>query len=165
LLETERLLLRQPTLDDVEAASTWLRDPEVMQHLGGVADDVPAVVQGWIDDWSRYPVGKFLVERVDDHAVVGRVGFNFLDAATWERTTGPGAVPELGWGLARAYWGRGYATEAARACREWLGRDGVVSLIRPGNVRSQHVAERLGAQPRETVLHAGEPHLVWVHPR
>jgi RimJ/RimL family protein N-acetyltransferase len=79
------------------------------------------------------------------------------------------AQPELGWALVRACWGNGYATEAARAVREWSRRERgigrLISLIAPGNVRSQRVAERLGAQPGETVeLFDSGPAVVWVHP-
>jgi len=169
LLETERLLLRRPRLEDAEAVAGLLGDPEVMRFLGGTTvppDAVPAVVQGWIDDWETYPAGKFIVERRDDGVVVGRVGLKYYDTQTWERSSAPDAQPELGWAIARAHWGRGYATEAARAVRDWSRHGRLISLITADNVHSQAVARRLGAQPAETVaeLEGGGPHVVWVHP-
>ena len=75
-------------------------------------------------------------------------------------------MPELGWALARDHWGHGYATEAALAVREWLHEPRVISLIASGNVRSQGVAERLGATPGQTIELPGYgPHVVWEHPR
>jgi RimJ/RimL family protein N-acetyltransferase len=76
---------------------------------------------------------------------------------------------EIGWALVRAHWGRGYATEAARAVRDWAraerGYDRLISLIDPANVASQRVAERLGARPTETVqLFDSGDAVVWVHP-
>jgi len=64
---------------------------------------------------------------------------------------------ELGWTLRRPAWGRGYATEAARACAEWafarLPVPYLTAMISPGNARSIRVAERLGMSPiREDVL-------------
>ena len=88
--------------------------------------------------------------------------------STWAKA-GRHAQPELGWALIRAYWGHGYATEAAAAIRDWareaLSIDGLVSLISPDNIRSQRVAERLGAIPTEAVtpLDTRRKAVVWRH--
>jgi RimJ/RimL family protein N-acetyltransferase len=163
VIETERLLLRRPTQADVESPPAWLSDPEVMDWLGGV--EPPAdVVRLWLDQWERFPTGKFLVQRRGDGTVVGRVGANYYDVQTWERS--PTGEPELGWALAREHWGHGYATEAALAVREWLSAPRVISLITAENLRSQRVADRLGATPGETIELPGYgPHVVWEHPR
>jgi RimJ/RimL family protein N-acetyltransferase len=163
VIETERLLLRRPTEADVSSPPTWLSDPEVMDWLGGV-EPAAEVVRLWLEQWDRFPTGKFLVQLQSDGAVVGRVGANYYNTQTWQRSaTGE---PELGWALAREYWGHGYATEAALAVREWLQAPRVVSLIAPGNLRSQHVAQRLRAEPGETIELGGYgPHVVWEHPR
>ena len=168
MIETERLILRKPTAADVEDPPAFLTDPRVMDFLGGVGDDPAWVVQHWLDGWARNPAGKLIVETADGERI-GRVGLNFYDPAEWVQTSSPDAVPELTWGLAREHWGQGYATEAASAVREWAHRDlgfaRIVSLIEPRNVRSQRVAERLGATPGETVeLPDYGPHVVWEHP-
>jgi RimJ/RimL family protein N-acetyltransferase len=168
VIETERLRLRLPRLEDAEAFAALLGDPETMRFLGGETvppEAVPGVVQRWIDDWDTFPAGKFVLERRDDRTILGRVGLNFFDPATWERTTAPQAQPELGWALLREHWGRGYATEAARAVRDAARCERLVSLVAPANVRSGRVAERLGARPTETVvLFDGSEAVVWVHP-
>src|SRR5205823_2815770 len=88
--------------------------------------------------------------------------------STWT-SAGSHAQPELGWALIRAHWGFGYATEAAAAIRDWAYEsrsiDLLVSLISPDNVRSQRVAERLGATPTETVTpaHTKQKTVVWRH--
>ena len=164
MIETERLLLRRPTEADVESPPAWLSDPEVMDWLGGVAEPPAELVGLWIEQWERFPSGKFLVEQKSDGAVVGRVGANYYDVQTWQRSAA--GVPELGWALAREHWGHGYATEAALAVREWLQAPRIISLIASGNARSQGVAERLGATPDQTVdLPGYGPHVVWEHPR
>jgi RimJ/RimL family protein N-acetyltransferase len=72
--------------------------------------------------------------------------------------------------LTRAHWGYGYATEAAAAIRDWAHErptiDRLVSLISPHNVRSQRVAERLGAMPTESVTPADsrQTTVVWRYP-
>jgi len=164
VIETERLVLRRPTEADVESPPAWLADPDVMDWLGGVAEPSAELVRLWIGQWEGFPSGKFLVEQRSDGAVVGRVGANYYDVESWERSAD--GVPELGWALAREHWGRGYATEAALAVRVWLRAPRVISLIAAGNVRSQGVAARLGASPGETIELPGYgPHVVWEHPR
>jgi RimJ/RimL family protein N-acetyltransferase len=176
MLETPRLLLRMPSLDDAEAFSVLLGDLETMRFLGGAVvprADVSAVIQKWLGRWDANGLGPFALERRVDGCVVGRAGVIVWDTGDWRNATladaGEYAQPELGWAVARPYWGNGYATEAARAVRDWARREhGVerlISLINPDNTRSQRVAERLGAVPAETVtLFDSSPAVVWVHP-
>jgi RimJ/RimL family protein N-acetyltransferase len=164
VIETDRLVLRKPTEADVESPPAWLTDPQVMDWLGGVAEPSAELVQIWIRQWEQFPSGKFLVELKGGGAIVGRVGANYYDVESWQRSAS--GEPELGWALARQHWGHGYATEGALAVREWLQAPRVISLIVSENVRSQRVAERLGAVPGETIELPGHgPHVVWEHPR
>ena len=175
-LETERLVLRPPRIEDVSVAGELLTDPEVMRFLGGRAlptEAIPEVVQKWIRRWERDDVGPFALERREDGAFVGRTGLLAWDTRTWTHSSlaeaGEHAQPELGWALVQAHWGHGYATEAARAVRDWtreergIGR--LISLIAPTNMASQRVAERLGARPERTVeLFDSGDAVLWVHP-
>lgn len=173
-LRTERLTLRPPTLDDVEIAGELLADERVMRFIGGEAvprDAWHVVVEKWIQRWEDNGMGAFLLEH--DGRFVGRCGILVWDPRTWTTTTlaaaGEFAQPELGWALAYDAWGNGYATEAARAVRDWAraerGVTRLVSVIAPANVASQRVAQRLGARPRETVkLYDTGDAVVWEHP-
>ena len=123
--------------------------------------------------WTTDGCGPFSVVRREDGRVVGRAGFLSWDPATWQpgarAEIGEQAVLEVGWMLAPAHWGRGYATEAARACVDWAWRDlrprRLISLIHADNARSIKVAERLGAMPGETIVtFRGIPATVWEHP-
>jgi RimJ/RimL family protein N-acetyltransferase len=165
VIETERLLLRKPTAADVEDPPAFLSDPRVMDFLGGVGDPATlhVVVRRWVDEWETYPAGKLIVETATGDRI-GRVGLNFYDPVSWLRSSAPDAQPELTWALAYEHWGKGYATEAAAAVRDWFGGR-LISLIVPDNMRSQRVAKRLGATPGETVELPGYgPHVVWTHP-
>ncbi len=74
-MQTERLTLRRPTLDDVAAVGPLLTDPEVVRFLGGEIvppEAHPEVVQKWIDRWDTYGMGAFMVEH--DGVFVGRTG-------------------------------------------------------------------------------------------
>jgi RimJ/RimL family protein N-acetyltransferase len=173
-LETERLTLRDPQLGDVDDLLELIEDDEVMRWIGGEAGDrdlALELVERWISRWERDDVGVFCV-LLDGH-VVGRVGLLVWDSSTWETSTyeraGSHAQPELGWAIARRFWGSGYATEAARAIRDWAFAERdverLVSLIAPDNVRSARVAEKLGAVRTELIETSHSPAYVWVHPR
>lgn len=178
MIETERLLLRKPVLEDAQPALALLTDPVAMAWLGGVHPDAAAnpefVVRRWLERWQGNECGPFSVVRLEDGRWLGRIGILVWDVRTWTHTTfgeaGEFAQPELGWALAGEHWGKGYATEGALAVREWAyterGFERLVSLIEPANIRSQRVAERLGATPGETIeLFDNGPHVVWEHPR
>jgi RimJ/RimL family protein N-acetyltransferase len=170
-LETERLMLREPRLGDV---LELIEDDEVMRWIGGEAGDRDAAVEHverWIRRWERDGVGPFSV--LLDGRVIGRVGLLLWDTRRWEPTTfelaGTHAQPELGWAIAQRFWGHGYATEAARAVRDWAYAERdierLVSLIAPDNIRSARVAEKLGAAPTEEIETPHGLAGLWVHPR
>jgi RimJ/RimL family protein N-acetyltransferase len=175
-LRTERLLLRLPRAEDAELAGPILGDERVRRFIGGAS--VPrefwrSAVEAWIARWEENGMGPFMLERLEDGSFVGRTGMHVWDTRTWTPSTfaeaGAHSQPELGWALAYDRWGHGYATEAARAVRDWVrterGVTHLVSVIAPENVASQRVAERLGATPGETVqlFDTGDA-VVWHHP-
>ena len=163
VIETERLHLRRPTPADVDSPPPWLSDAAVMNWLGGFEEPPAEVVQIWLHQWDMFPAGNLLIHRRLDGVLVGVVSMNYYDPETWMRS--PDGVPELGWALEREHWGHGYASEAARAYRDWLVAPRVISLIAPANLRSQAVAARLGAQPERTVtMPSSREHVVWLHP-
>lgn len=174
VLETERLFLRLPRLDDAEALLEFVGDEEVMRRIGdepGGREKAEAFVDRWIKRWERNEVGQFIVER--DRQLIGRVGLIVWDRRTWETSAydlaGEHAQEELGWALVRRAWGYGYATEAAQAVKSWCheerGIKRLVSLIAPDNVRSQRVAAKLGARLEERIETAVGPTDVWAYLR
>jgi RimJ/RimL family protein N-acetyltransferase len=90
--------------------------------------------------WTLRGFGLWAVNRKSDGIFIGRVGLYYPDG--W-----PGL--EVGWVLARPYWGHGYATEAASASRDYGFKNypvpNLISVIHPDNLASQRVAERLSA--------------------
>jgi RimJ/RimL family protein N-acetyltransferase len=177
MIETERLILRMPRLADAEPFAALFTDPVAMEFIGGVhpdtSDDPEFPIRRWLERWETNGVGPLVAERREDGTVVGRAGLHIWDTSTWTpasyESAGEHAQPELGWALIRAHWGHGYATEAARAVRDWargLGVERLVSVIAPANVRSQRVAEKLDCTPGETVtlFDTGEA-VLWEHPR
>jgi len=173
-IETERLVLRRPRSEDVDEFLEFAGDAETMRWLGGEPGGravATRMVDGWLRRWEANGVGYFVV--LLDGDAIGRVGLNVWDLAVGEISTyaraGEHARPELAWGLTSRYWGRGYATEAARAVRDWAFRErGIecpISMIEPANTASARVAKRLGAVAGAQVQTAYGPMDVWVHPR
>ena len=177
-LYTDRLRLRTPTLQDAEALHDLFADPEVMHGLNkepvSALEDARAMIEAGIGGWRTEGLGPFVLETVaTDPEVVGQAGLMIFDTRGWTPSTwanaGRHAQPELGWALIRTHWGHGYATEAAAAIRDWAYEsrsiDRLVSLISPDNIRSQRVAERVGAIPTETItpIDTRRQAVVWRH--
>jgi RimJ/RimL family protein N-acetyltransferase len=176
-LETERLVLRMPRLDDAEGLLELVGDEAVMRAIGSEPGGVDVAVEHlerWLERWEVNDMGPFLLVHRQEGTVIGRVGPLVWSSATWETAAladaGDDAEVELGWAVGSAHWGRGYAPEAARAVRDWVyeerGVERLISLIDPANAKSARVAEKLGAEPGETVeLFDGSLATIWVHPR
>jgi RimJ/RimL family protein N-acetyltransferase len=144
-IETERLVLRLPRREDFEGYAELLGDEEAARHIGGTMTRAAA--------WRRYlqMPGAWLVQGFGMFAVEDRATGEWLgQAGPWQPEGWPGT--EVGWSFRRAAWGRGYATEAARAAIGWafenLGWSEVIHCIAPENTPSQGVAQRLGSRNR-----------------
>ncbi len=143
-VETERLKLRQFTIDDTDAVARMLADPDVMRFIGGAPQTKPWEIwrslSATLGHWVLRGYGPYAVEEKATGEVVGRIGL--LNPVGWPGT-------EIAWTLAKPAWGKGYATEAAAAVGRVgfgiLKADRLISLIHPDNVASKRVAERLGA--------------------
>lgn len=156
-IETERLTIRRFDPDeDTEAMVEVYCDPEVMRHIpGGVLADVDAVRERLQLYASRDPSSWALTRRSDGR-LIGDVGFHYF---------APTGDFELGWTLARSFWGHGYATEAGAACLaaalEHLDIPRVISLVDVDNARSMRVAERLGMERVDTIVDVARPHVLF----
>ena len=164
ILETERLYLRKLTLADRAALCETLQDKEAMYAYEHAFSDEEA--DAWLArQIARYQedgFGLWAVIRKEDGAFLGQCGITMQDIYG-ER------VPEIGYLLARRYWHKGYATEAARACKQYafetLGLPAVYSIIRENNLPSRRVAERNGMRVVGTLIKHyygfAMPHLVY----
>ena len=149
-LETERLILRAPQPDDFEAWAAFCADEEAARFIGGKQDRIGAwrIMSVMSGAWLVRGFSMFSVIEKSSGEWVGRVG-------PWQPEGWPGT--EVGWGIAREHWGKGYATEAAEAAIDWAfatqGWTEVIHTIEPANVNSQKVAQRLGSRIlRQAVL-------------
>ena len=162
MLETERLLLRLPALDDLDRWAEMMAHPDAARFIGGPLpkSTVWRVITQVAGSWQLTGVSMFSVIEKQTGLWIGRVG-------PWQPLGWPGT--EVGWGLHPDAWGKGYAIEAAIATTDYafdaLGWDEVVHCINPNNTASQKVAKRLGARIlRQATLPApfGDEHVdVW----
>lgn len=140
-IQTERLLIRPWSEEDAAAIEPVYCDPEVRRFTGGVLTDeeratfVPRRLE-------RRQRGELMLEPVIEKATGAMVGVCGLQPLAG------GPEIEIGWMLARAHWGKGYAAEAARGVLEHahreLGLARIVATIQHANTRSIAVANRLG---------------------
>ena len=144
-IRTERLLLRRWTECDRDPFAELNADPRVMEHFPSVLTraDSDAMVERIEAHFERHGFGLWAVEVIGQAPFIGFVG---LAVPSFEAHFTP--CVEVGWRLAARFWGRGYATEAARAgvafAFDQAGLTEIVSMTVPENIRSRHMMERLG---------------------
>jgi RimJ/RimL family protein N-acetyltransferase len=142
-IETQRLQLRLFKDSDWRGLYQYYSDPECTKYT---IQRTLTEGESWrtmasiIGHWQLRGYGPYAVEEKQTGMVLGVVGLWFPN--DWPE-------PEIKWGLARSYWGQGYATEAARAVKEMAARHlpdvSLISLIFSENERSKNVARALGA--------------------
>jgi len=143
ILETRRLYLRQLTLKDVSDLSLVLSDKESMKHYPHAysMEEVAMWVERNIKRYQNDGFGLWAVIRKDDHQFLGDCGITLqnIDGET---------LPEIGFHIIKTFCNRGYATEAAEACKKYatevLGFKTVYSYSEIGNKASQRVSSKIG---------------------
>ena len=161
VLETQRLILREPRLADFDTYADFSASSRA-DFVGGPMDRA----QAWrrfasgIGHWILRGFGLWTIEDKTTGAVAGRTGL--IAHEGWPET-------ELGWQIYDGFEGRGYAHEAATLARDHatrvMGLPPMISLIAPANSRSRRLAERMGAQVEREDAVAGIPCLIYRHPK
>lgn len=165
IIETPRLGLRRLTQEDKPALEKILKDPVAMAAYEHAFSDTE--VQGWLDNqlkrYAKYEnMGLWAVVLKENGEMIGQCGLTM-------QPVGDREVLEIGYLFQRAFWHKGYAIEAARACRDYafktLGAPEVFSIIRDTNIASQNVAIRNGMLIRERFIKhyygVDMPHLLY----
>ena len=161
LLETPRLVLGEMSLDDLDFVAAMLADPEVMRFYPKCysRDESAVWIERQRNRYARHGHGLWLVVEKATGQPVGQAGLLIQNVQGMEEK-------EVGYLIHSPFWRRGYATEAARACRDFafhaLARQRVIALIRPENLPLQGVARKLGMTPESyRVQHSRFEHLVF----
>lgn len=148
-LETERLYMRELMYGDYPALCKILQDEDVMYAYEGAFNDEETHdwLERQINRYSEYEhrYGLWAVVLKESGEMIGQCGITQQDCN--EET-----VFEIGYLFQKAYWHKGYATEAAIACKKYafnnLDIDEIYSIIRDNNIPSQNVAKRNGMTPK-----------------
>lgn len=160
-LHTARLLLRGFRATDIDAWAVMEADPDVRRYRG---DNPRTREQAWtameasLGQWALRGYGLFALELAATTRFIGFAGL--LHPADWPEA-------ELSYSLAREFWGKGFASEAAQAARDWAFAshrfERLASFILAENTRSIRVAEKLGAVQEGMVGLRGFQAQWWVH--
>ncbi len=160
IIRTARLALREFAPSDFDELYAMFNDPLVMRYYPAHKNRLET--QMWLDraatSYEKNGHGMWAVEFNDTSLFAGQCGLvsQVIDGVS---------EVEIGYLFKSCYWHHGYATEAAIACREHgfqtLGRDSLISLIRPENMPSRRVAERVGMTIEKKTLHHNIEHFVY----
>jgi ribosomal-protein-alanine N-acetyltransferase len=154
-LRTPRLLLREWRDDDIAPFAAMSADAEVLRYLAAPDPEWVARQRAHFDE---HGFGNFVVEVPRVASFIGVVGLNWV---RWDLAFTPAV--EAAWRLMPAYWGKGYALEAARAVLDdgfgRIGLDEIVAYTLPANRASWTVMQRLGMtrDPAEDFDHPSFP--------
>jgi ribosomal-protein-alanine N-acetyltransferase len=144
ILETARTILRQYSLEDVPVLMTILGDSDVMHFsIRGPMDEeaIRIFIEKTIEDYKKEGIGKWAIIDKQTKQLIGTCGLHKgpIDGIDYI---------ELGYRLAKTYWGRGIGTEVAQAVRDYaftvLKLEEIVSCIDKENIASWRVAEKIG---------------------
>ncbi|HZZ64506.1 MAG TPA: GNAT family N-acetyltransferase [Candidatus Baltobacteraceae bacterium] len=161
-IATSRLILRPVASTDFAASAAMWSDPHVVRYITGK----PSTPQeSWIrllryaGLWPLLGFGGWVLEERESGEFAGEVGF-----ADYHRTIEPSldGIPELGWVLPVNMHGKGYATEAVRACVAWADANlpaasATACIISPENLPSIRVAEKCGFTLAHHTTYNGQP--------
>ena len=135
-------------------------DERVMEPIGGVRNDAQTTeyLERSLAHWSDHGFGTWVLRDPVTREVIGRAGLSHLTLGGMEEIS-------LACALFPDFWGRGLATDAARACvtigRDWLGLHSMVGLVLPSNAPAQRVLRKASLTPEREVLHRGQLHLLF----
>jgi len=171
ILTTERLILRTWRKADAGPYFAMNQDPQVIEHLLGplTMEQVNEFMATMNDQQDKKGHTLWAVELKENGDFIGFIGLNYTD---WPAHFTPAV--EVGWRLGSQYWGKGYATEGAKAALEYgfnqCGLKEIVSFTVPANVRSIRVMEKIGlkrnvkddfAHPRLSLDHPLSQHILY----
>ena len=142
-IETERLIIRPFKREDIEPSYVMNLDAEVSRYTGdgGVVSKKELerrIIENVFGDYEKYGFGRLAVELKGENKFIGFTGLKYLEDMN---------EVDLGYRFMRKYWGKGIATESAKACLnlafETLGLSKVIAMVLPENIASIRVLQKL----------------------
>ena len=152
MIETARLRLRPWLAEDRPAFEALVNTPAMMAHLGGVkpASGIDAMFEKRLEDQAAHGCAYWATELRASGALAGSCGIRI--ASNYGAEAPVAGMPEIGWRISEAHWGKGYAREAAEASIAWgwahLASPAIGAWTTIANTGSWGLMERLGMQRR-----------------
>ncbi len=152
IIETERLLIRPFSLADIAPSYAMNLDAEVSKYTGdgGVvtkAEIERRIVENVLGDYKKYGFGRLAVELKSENKFIGFTGLKYLEDLD---------EVDLGYRFIKEYWGKGMATESAKACVhfgfETLGLNKMIAMVLPENKSSIRVLEKLNFEYKKDII-------------
>ncbi len=152
IIETERLLIRPFSMDDIKPAYVMNLDAEVSKYTGdgGIVSKKEIerrIQEDVIGDYKKYGFGRLAVELKGRNKFIGFTGLKYLEYMD---------EVDLGYRFMKEYWGKGIATESARACVnlgfETLGLSKMIAMVLPENRGSIRVLEKLNFEYEKDII-------------
>jgi [ribosomal protein S5]-alanine N-acetyltransferase len=159
-IETPRLIARRMTDDDFAELCRMHKDPTVMATLGGVRTDEQTrqFLREHVDHWDRHGFGIWMFHDRTDNRFVGRGGLRHVMIEGQDEI-------ELAYALRSESWGKGLATEMAKASVglgfETLELKYLIAFTLPTNWGSRRVMEKLGFTFERDIVHAAQSHVLY----
>ncbi|MET6997074.1 GNAT family N-acetyltransferase [Chitinophaga defluvii] len=159
---TPRLILREIIPADEKGMFTLDADPEVHKYLGNQPvtsmEEVRSVIQFIRRQYVDNGIGRWAVIEKDTNLFLGWAGLKLITTPIHNRVN----YYDLGYRLIKSCWGKGYATEAARAVRDYgfnrMGLPVIYGMTEVGNTGSRRVLEKTGLKYIESFEYEGLPH-------
>jgi ribosomal-protein-alanine N-acetyltransferase len=164
ILETDRLVFRELSLDDLDFVAEMLAHPQVMFYWPHPHTREESA------DWIRRSQARYARDGYGYWLALDKPsGQPIGQAGLLAQQVGEVTETGIGYVIHRPFWRQGYATEAAVACRDYafhkLNRERVITLVRPENLGSQAVSRKIGFRPVGETLHANLLHIVFAGTR
>ena len=156
---TERLIATRLRIDDFDEIYRMHRDPKVMATLGGVRDEEETrqFFRRNLDHWDTHRYGLWILRDKTEDRFVGRAGLRNV-------TVGGSDEIEVAYALRQEWWGKGLATEIAKAILEVgfdrLGMGNIVCFTQTTNPASQRVMQKAGFEFERNIVHVDQPHVL-----
>jgi RimJ/RimL family protein N-acetyltransferase len=160
ILETTRMRLREYTYRDLDHLAEMFADEEHMRFYSRpkTAEESHAWIEWNLGLYREQGFGLWVMESLETSEFLGDCG---LTPQTVDGVTDI----EVGWHTKRQRWNQGFATEAALASRDFgfqeLGLMRLINIIRPDNIASCRVAEKIGMKPEKTTLHGSTDKVIY----
>lgn len=152
IIETERLLIRPFNLDDIEPSYAMNLDAEVSKYTGdgGIVSKKEIerrIIENVLGDYEKHGFGRLVVELKGENTFIGFTGLKYLEDMN---------EVDLGYRFIRKYWGKGIATESAKACLklgfETLELNKIIAMVLPENINSIRVLEKLNFEYKKDII-------------